>query len=176
MHNDDEARAKDYGLPSAKERAERRRNSGAVAPRPLSKDESRRQADDQVLKVLGIDRGDKPKQLETPGGDMLLNADRVAHITDDFKAHRECRANRIMPTILDPDEVWYSRRARIGGPEGELRARFIKIFPDGPHGLAIASVCPRTGLLVLFNFIPISRVQAVEKHRRGVLVYAADRI
>lgn len=124
--------------------------------------------------MFGMSQGDKPKQIVLEGA-VLIDYDRIAHITDKFEEHRECFANRIEPTLVEPNEIWCRWHPCSDDPEGELRAYYIKFFGNNPHGIAIASVCRHTGKQVLLNFIPVSRAEVIAKQRRGMLLYSSDR-
>ncbi len=128
-----------------------------------STDQARR----AVELALGL-TGDVPRRMvQTPVEDVLLSRDRVTHITDKFRDHRERFANRILPTLQEPSEAWMTYY-----DNGEYRKRYIKVFEGEAKGrrggIAIAEEVP--GGAVLFNFIP-SDPRGLNRNREGVLLY-----
>ncbi len=67
--------------------------------------------------------------------------------------HRERYANRILPTLAVPNEVWLAAYAK--GEKIEYRKRYVKAFKDNKRnrgGLALTAVRPDGPLF--WNFIP----------------------
>ena len=91
----------------------------------------------------------------------------IAHVVAKRRDARERFANRILPTLQDPDEVWMTYY-----DNGQIHMRYLKAWAGRSGGLAVAEDT-REGL-VLWNFIP-TRAKYLNSQRVGWLVHAADR-
>ena len=77
--------------------------------------------------------------VKTPVEDVLLDREKVAHVTAKLEHHRERYANRILPTLTEPNEVWMTLY-----DNGEYRKRYIKVFEGtGSGGLRRVVDCHR---------------------------------
>lgn len=152
---------RDEGRPDARDLP------AAAAPPLLDAAPSTDQARRTVDLALGLTDDVPRRMVQTPVEDVLLSRDRVAHITYKFDNHRERFANRILPTLQEPSEVWMTYY-----DNGEFRKRYIKVFEgagkSGRGGLAIAEEVP--GGAVLFNYIP-ARMGTINANRVGVPLY-----
>ena len=89
-------------------------------------------------------------------------------------------ANRILPTLTDPDEVW-----QVSFGDGIVRTRYIKLYEDSGAG---GSLCIAERLKlphgqeeeVLINYIPMSELPEVDAgaridlQRAGTLLYRKE--
>ena len=142
----------------------------APGPPLLDAAPSTDQARRTVELALGLTDDVSRRMVQTPVEDVLLSRDRVTRITYKFSDHRERFANRILPTLLEPSEVWMTYY-----DNGEYRKRYIKVFEgegrEGRAGFAIAEEVP--GGAVLFNFIPKKRAD-LNRQRVGQLLYPKE--
>ena len=82
-------------------------------------------------------------------------------------------ANRILPTLTDPDEVW-----QVAFDDGTFRNRYIKLYDDPGTGgsLCIVSKLP-DGQEVLINYIPMNDLPeddtdaCIDVQRAGSLLF-----
>ncbi len=118
--------------------------------------------------ALGIDDANPRRRIRTPvGEDVLLRQGRLDHVVQKFGDHRERYANRIIPTLVEPDEVW-----RTEYDDGTFRKRYIKVFSGrGRHALSVVTDMDAT---VLYNFIAPMDNNAINKQRKGALLYPTD--
>ena len=88
--------------------------------------------------------------VPTPVGDVVVRRKAAGYIAG--KTGRGRYANRILPTLTDPDEVW-----RVAFDDGTFRTRYIKLYDDPGAGgsLCIVSKLPN-GQEVFINYIPMS--------------------
>ena len=116
--------------------------------------------------ALGLTDDVPRRMVQTPVEDVLLSRVRVAHITYKFNDHRERFANRVLPTLQEPSEVWMTYY-----DNGEYRKRYIKVFEGETGGLAVVSEDP--GGAILFNFIP-KEPKSFNSQRVGVLLHPGE--
>ena len=79
---------------------------------------------------------------------------------------RERYANRIRPTLEDPDEIWMTQYDTPRGPE--YRQSFVKRFDDRRNALSIVTELEDGS--VLYNFMP-RRDRNLNGVRVGTLLY-----
>ena len=79
--------------------------------------------------------------------------------------HRERYANRILPTLTDPDEVWVPYF-----DDGTFRARYVKFYSDldVPGSLSIVTESPDGR--IFYNYNPDERRQHRPAAGRGAAV------
>lgn len=118
-----------------------------------------------VRAELGL-AGKEWRKVDTPAGPAALRRDMAPHVVSKFDEHRERFANRILPTLQEPDEVWMTYF-----DNGQIRMRYVKAWRDG-GGLAVAEDT-REGL-IFWNFIP-KRASNLDAERTGWLVHEAKR-
>ena len=148
---------RDYGRPDARELPK------ATSPAMLPEAASPEQARGMVEEALGLSDLTPRRTVRTPVDDVLLDRGKVAHITEKYRDHRERYANRILPTLTEPSEVWMTWY-----DNGMFRKRYVKVFEGDAGGLAVAEEAP--GGAVLFQFIPMGR-RGINRNREGVLLY-----
>ena len=114
------------------------------------------------------------RRVETPAGldDVVIARSFLPHIVNDRRAARERYANYVLPTLMDPLEVWLTQYQ-----DGSFRRRFIAIFEDirGPQSYVIARE-NRDGSF-FFNFMPVSilKKKYLDSRRQGLLLYRKQR-
>ena len=86
---------KQYGLPHARDL------SRAKEPQELSPAATREQAKRTVQNALGLSKDRPRRKVQTPVEEVLLDRDKIAHVTAKFGQHRERFANRILPTLTE---------------------------------------------------------------------------
>ena len=134
-----------------------------MLPRADTAEQARR----AVEEALGLSDSPLGRIVKTPVEDVLLDREKVAHVTAKLEHHRERYANRIIPTLTKPNEVWMTLY-----DNGGYRKRYIKIFEGKSGGLAVVTETPGGG--ILYNFIP-RRVSNLNTDRKGVLLYPKGR-
>ena len=148
-------------------RPDARKLPKAPAPELLPRADTANQARRAVEEALDLSDSPVGRIVKTPVEDVLLDREKVAHVTAKFGDHRERFANRIIPTLTEPNEVWMTLY-----DNGEYRKRYIKVFEgagkEGRGGLSIVTETPGGG--VLYNFIP-TRTSGLNRYRNGVLLY-----
>ena len=140
---------------------------GRTAPDPLPAAPNRAAAREAAAEALGLAGDAKWRRIDTPAGPVALRRSMIAHIVAKPEDARERFANRILPTLQDPDEVWMTYY-----DNGQIRMRYLKAWSGRGGGMAVAEDT-REGL-VLWNFIPM-RAKDLNSQRVGWLVHAADR-
>ena len=92
------------------------------------------------------------RSVPTPVGDVTVRRKAAGYIAG--KTGRGRYANRILPTLTSPDEVW-----QVAFDDGTFRSRYIKLYDDPGAGgsLCIVSKLP-DGLAVFINYIPMNHV------------------
>ena len=152
---------RDYGRPDA------RALPKAPAPAMLPEAASPEQARGMVEEALGLSDSTPRRSVRTPVEEVLLDRGKVAHITEKRRDRRERYANRILPTLTEPSEVWMTWY-----DNGEYRKRYLKLFEGagkaGKGGFAVVEETPGGGLL--YTFIPKPRA-GLNRQREGVLLY-----
>lgn len=155
---------KSIGLPGFKGRLKRPETLSA-APDALPQAATSAEAGTTLFAALGVAAGGPPRVYDTPAGPVVIDAEKAAYIVRKFGDHRERYANRILPTLGDPDEVW-----RTEYKKGEFRKRHIKLWGDKKATLAIVTETCAGGLL--YNFMPYS--SGIDNQRKGRLLYRKD--
>ena len=138
------------------------RTNAASAPAAATGAEAREAA----AEALGLAGDAKWRRIDTPAGPVALRRSMIAHVVAKEGDARERHANRILPTLQDPDEVWMTYM-----DNGQIRMRYLRAWSGDAGGLAVAEDT-REGL-VWWNFIPAFR--DLDSQRVGWLVHAADR-
>ncbi len=122
-----------------------------------------------ISKALGLKsagRGQPPADrfLSTPIGEVRLATAVAEYIARKPDAHRERFANRIVPTLEDPEEIWTTLY-----DNGEFRQHYLKWWDDDRASFSIVIEDGRGNLL--YNAIPKVREKYAEERRTGVLLY-----
>ena len=97
---------------------------------------------------------------------MALRREMIPHIVERRDAARERYADRILPTLQDPDEVWATYY-----DNGEVRMRWLKVWDDNR---GTWDITVDRGSNLLYNFMPAC-IRKLNSRRVGFLLYAADR-
>ena len=132
-----------HGFPAARDHAK------APAPALLEVPTKRRAIRRAIIREFRL--GDTSWRLvPTPVGDVTIRRKAAGYIAG--KTGRGRYANRILPTLADPDEVW-----QVTFDDGTFRTRYIKLYDDPGAGGSpcIISKLP-DGQEVLINYIPMS--------------------
>ena len=122
--------------------------------------------------ALGINDANPRHRVRTPVGPVVLQQKHIHHIVSKFNNHRERFANRIIPTLEVPDEVWLTEYATAAGRH-ESRLHYLKLYREVGAGtrdtLAVATETQDGH--VLWNFIPTDRRGGFNSRRVGNLLY-----
>ena len=132
-----------HGLPATKFHAK------APAPPLLEIPTKRRAIRRAIIRELRLS-DTSWRSVPTPVGDVTVRRKAAGYIAG--KTGRGRYANRILPTLTDPDEVW-----RVAFDDGMFRTRYIKLYDDPGTGgsLCIVSKLP-DGQEAFINFIPMN--------------------
>ena len=114
--------------------------------------------------ALGLSAATPRRFVQTPTEQVLLQREKTDHIVETPDDHRERFANRILPTLETPDEVWMAYY-----DTGEFRRHYIKVFDDDHNGFSVVTETKDGGML--YTFFPTSRENALNNRRFGVLLY-----
>ncbi len=122
-----------------------------------------------VSKAMGLKRTGRGEPaadrfISTPIGEVRLTAAVAEYIARKVDGHRECFANRIVPTLEAPEEIWMTLY-----DNGEYRQHYLKWWDDDKASFSIVIEDGRGSLL--YNAIPKVRETYVEKRRTGALLY-----
>ena len=132
-----------HGFPAARAHAK------APAPPLLQIPTKRRAIRRAIIRELRL--GDTSwRSVPTPVGDVTVRRKAAGYIAG--KTGRGRYANRILPTLTDPDEVW-----QVAFDDGTFRTRYIKLYDDPGAGgsLCIVSRLP-DDQEVFINYIPMN--------------------
>ena len=131
---------------------------------------TREAAQNQVDKALGLSAATPIRFMDTHAGRVLLTRDKVTHITAKFYQgdHRERYANRILPTLAEPNEIWLTAYAK--GEKIEFRRTYIKVFEGEKLPAALSIVIDNPGEPLLWTFFTTT-YRAINARRRGTLLY-----
>lgn len=148
---------RDYGRPDIRELP------GAVALEPLDPAVDAAAAVKQINEALGLTGKTNWRKVRTPVDDVVLRRSRTPHIVEKRDQRRERYANRILPTLEAPDEVWMTWY-----DNGEFRQRYIKAWDDNRGALTVVTEAKDGSLL--YNFIP-GAAKGLNRLREGVMLY-----
>ena len=151
---------RDRGLPDARDLPR------APAPPELPAAPSRHDAAVALEGVLGLSDHRPSRRVATPVDEVLLTQQWALHVTEKRDQARERYANRILPTLEDPDEVWMTLYDTPRGPE--YRMSYVKAFDDFRSALSIVTELQDGS--VLYNFMPV-RSRGLNGRRVGTLLY-----
>jgi len=126
------------------------------------------EADAIARGVFGVG-ADEVIPFNTPLGPVAIRGNNFLHVVEDRINKRERFANRIPPTLNDPDEVWRALYLRDDG-RIEWRRHYIRAYDDKKAGFVVATETPDGA--VFYNFIPRKSINA---RRAGVLLYTRER-
>jgi len=118
-----------------------------------------------LRRVLGIAvRG--ARAIDTLLDRVIISDNMLQHIAASEDKLRVRYANRILPTLQNPDEIWIAQY-----DNDEFRKHYIRIWKDNAFLVVVVdSVTETDGRALLFyNFIPQKR--GIDKKRIGALFY-----
>ena len=139
---------------------------GADAPEPLPRASDRDGAIALVNDALGFTGRTNWRKVQTPVGQVQLRRGLTPHIVAKLDEHRERYANRILPTLEAPDEVWMT-----WFDNGEYRLRYLKRWAERSGAVTVVTESKDGSLL--YNFVP-SRAKTLNRQREGVLLYPTN--
>ncbi len=157
----DQKTFKDYGLPSARDLAER--TDLPPAPAMLPKDKSVADAR-RTLKRELLGEQDH-RVVTTPIEVVEIHEDLLSHIIEDRSVRREQFSKFISLTLRTPDEIWLSEYQN-----GYFRKRYFKMFRSDKGKNFLAIVRENTDGTLLWTTFP-SSARYFDRHRRGALLY-----
>jgi len=135
----------------------------------LDSKDNKKEAIEQLKDSLGLS---KTKQIEvvSPLETIIINEEYLEHIVEKRDARRERYANFIIPSLLNPFEIWATLYE-----DGNLRRRYIAIFEDvakkakhQPTTMSIIRINKDGSLL--WNFIKTD-AEKMNANREGILLY-----
>lgn len=133
------------------------------APELLPKAVTRNAAADVVRTVLGL--ADQATRLvETPAGDVLLRSEYIDHVTEKDADARERFANFILPTLMDPYEVWLTMY-----DDGRPRRRYIGLYRSSKYDILVVAKVMTDGT-VFWNLMH-AQSRALDRQRKGKLLW-----
>lgn len=133
------------------------------APALLPKAASRAAAADLVRDVLGLS-GQPTRLVETPVGDVLLRAEYIDHVTEKDNDARERFANYILPTLVEPYEVWLTMY-----DDGRPRRRYIGLYHTSKYDMLVVARVNTDGSL-FWNLVHAT-AKRLNKLRVGKLLW-----
>lgn len=138
-------------------------------PRPLAAAVTASPADATAAlrSTLGITaRG--ARVINTVLDGVVISDNMLQHIAASEDRLRVRYANRVLPTLKNPDEIWITQY-----DNDEFRKHYIKIWKDKAFLVVVADIVTETDgrILLFYNFIPQKR--GINKKRIGALFYPA---
>ena len=137
------------------------------APAIIYQADSAAAAEQALFGELGLTGKTTWRKVKTPVEDVIVSRSSSVHIIGKFEQHRERYANRILPTLQDPEEVWMTYY-----DNGQFRRRYIKVWDDNRGSMTVVDE-QRDGSL-LWNFLPYSKAKEMNSQRTGALLYFKD--
>ena len=147
-----------YGLPSVKDYSTELSNKvPKVLADAKSLEDTLKRADELLLE------GKEWRLVNTPREPVIIRRQYIRHIFIKRGQQREKFINWIIPTLTDPNEIWLTEY------EDGFRRHFIKLFKGGKNMLVIARENKDGSLL--WNVIPTSKINYIDRRRKGRLLY-----
>lgn len=138
----------------------------AEAPEMLQAAESLEQAVSLLRGSLGVPIG-AARSVQTPVGSVTILEELLVHVVEKRQDGRERYAQFVLPTLMQPDEVWATAY-----DDGTKRRRFIKLFTGGKYDIATIVMQNPNGS-ILWNVI-IRERKGMNNWRVGAREYAAE--
>jgi len=142
---------------------------------PLDEPKAKRGAiqktDKGAAGVLRDILGGEEKVFDKRGLPVLVNAESLSK-------HIDLKRSQFLPFITealdDPFEVWITFERHAASGKIELRQRFIKAIElDKNKGILVVANVVK-GKLEAWTFVPMSQINALNKQRRGQLIYGRE--
>ena len=133
------------------------------APELLPIADSQEEAEKRLAEALGF-TDERQRIVETPMGSRVIRRELLAHMVEKRPDARERFANYVLPTLIQPFEVWLKQHE-----DGKLRENYIGLFRETKYSLLIVVRINRDGSLV-WNIMQ-REDKKMDKHREGMLVY-----
>ncbi len=123
---------------------------------------------DVLRKTYGLKAGGS-RRVATPDGvdDVVIHDDMLPHIADHEDKARVRFANRLLPTLEDPDEVWLAGYKNDRG-DYEFRRHFIRGWDDKKATFTV--VAEGADGWLFYTFFPL-RNRSINSKRIGELLY-----
>jgi len=128
----------------------------------------------QALVISGTDAGQASGALlqlsQALGGvdDVVIHDDMLPHIADHEDKARVRFANRLLPTLEEPDEVWLAGYKNDRG-DYEFRRHFIRGWDDKKATFTV--VAEGADGWLFYTFFPTRKEKEINKRRLGELLY-----
>jgi len=100
--------------------------------------------------------------------DVVIHDDMLPHIADHEDKARVRFANRLLPTLEDPDEVWLAGYKNDRG-DYEFRRHFIRGWDDKKATFTV--VAEGADGWLFYTFFPTRKEKEINKRRLGELLY-----
>lgn len=133
-----------------------------AAPVELPMSATREQAVEAMAQALGVSTTKPVRLVDTPAGQVPIVHGYLDHMVDKAGGARERYANFILPTLMDPFEVWATAYA------DSIRRRYIGLF-TGRSDLLVVVRVNKDGSL-FWNFMQANS-KSLNKTRLGGLLY-----
>ena len=133
------------------------------APALLPKAATRAAASMLVRAALGLAE-ESTRMIETPAGDVLLRSEYIDHVTEKDADARERFANFILPTLMDPFEVWLTMY-----DDGRPRRRYIGLYRASKYDILVVAKVMSDGT-VFWNLMH-AQSRALDRQRKGKLLW-----
>ena len=154
----DQKTYKDYGLPSIKDYpSDLLEQAPAILSGSKSLDDALEQIDKAIL------QGKEWRQISTPVEPIIIHRQHILHVLLKREQQRERFARYIMPTLMNPNEVW------LTGYKDGFRRQFVKFFKSKNNMLVVVRESQDGSLF--WNALPTSKMNYVDGRRKGVLLY-----
>lgn len=151
----------DLGRPSAREIPDEMFQTAELLPQAKTADE----ALDVISAAVGLE-GRRTRRLNTPAGRVVLHRELLTHVAS--YPERSRFANLIVPTLVDPYEVWLNPYA-----DGSTRRRYIALFTDTKRrGWNVVIRLNPDGSLFWTAFP--TRIKDLNAAREGDLIYGKE--
>lgn len=135
----------------------------------LAEPKNSAEALDTLRATYGVKAGGS-RRVATPDGveDVVIHDDMLRHIAEGEDLARVRYANRLLPTLEDPEEVWMVGYKNDRG-DYEFRRHFIRGWDDKKATFTVVVETPDGWLA--HTFIPMRKKNGINKRRLGALLY-----
>ena len=116
---------------------------------------------------LGVSAARPLRVVQTPVEEVAIRYEWLPHLVEKEGDARERYARYLLPTLIEPFEVWLTRYE-----DGRYRKRYIGVF-QGAHDIMVIVRENADGSL-MWNFMQ-ARDQKMNQHRVGALLYRSEK-
>jgi hypothetical protein len=134
-------------------------------PEILDYKQTRQEAHDLLATVLGVSAAQPTRVIDTPIEKAIIHYDLLEHMVEKETDRRERYANFILPTLMNPFEIWNTQY------EDSLRRRYIGLF-EGKTDLLVSIRVNKDGS-IFWNMMHTDS-RKTNRQRIGELIYAMD--